>query len=120
MEFRPWPKLHDFQLVSVSLLFQSVYWFRTSDNDSCSLSANLTISPGSTISTNQDFTVSVTVTNNGKLDGKEVVQVLTTLIVRRHECKRWLIDAQVYSTDIVSSVATPNQELVGFKKISLK
>ncbi|KAI0092684.1 glycoside hydrolase superfamily [Irpex rosettiformis] len=61
---------------------------------------NLAISPSPIISTKQDFAVTVTVTNDGKLDGKEVVQV--------------------YATDVVSSVATPNQELVGFKKINLK
>ncbi|KAI0751981.1 glycoside hydrolase family 3 protein [Irpex lacteus] len=61
---------------------------------------NLKISPSPIISTKQDFTVTVTVTNNGKVDGKEVVQV--------------------YATDVVSSVATPNQELVGFEKVSLK
>ena len=43
--------------------------------------------------------MSVTVHNTGDLDGKEVVQV--------------------YMTDVVSSVVTPNQELVGFQKVDL-
>ncbi|KAI0352431.1 glycoside hydrolase [Trametes cingulata] len=53
----------------------------------------------STIGPNEDFTVSVTVHNTGDRDGKEVVQV--------------------YMTDLVSSVVTPNQQLVGFQKIDL-
>ncbi|PIL26655.1 hypothetical protein GSI_11280 [Ganoderma sinense ZZ0214-1] len=53
----------------------------------------------STISTGEDFSVSVTVHNTGSRDGKEVVQV--------------------YATDVVSSVVTPNQELVGFQKVDL-
>ena len=53
----------------------------------------------STIGVNDDFSVAVTVHNTGDRDGKEVVQV--------------------YLTDIVSSVATPNQELVGFQKITV-
>ncbi|KAI0686420.1 glycoside hydrolase superfamily [Cytidiella melzeri] len=61
---------------------------------------NLKLSQNGLISTTQNFTVSVTVTNTGKVDGKEVVQV--------------------YMTDLVSSVATPNQELIGFQKVSLK
>ncbi|KAH8103067.1 glycoside hydrolase superfamily [Cristinia sonorae] len=52
-----------------------------------------------TIGIQDDITVSVTVHNTGKVDGKEVVQV--------------------YITDLVSSVATPNQELVGFQKIDV-
>jgi len=59
---------------------------------------NLKLS-SSSISTSQNFTVSVTVTNTGSVDGKEVVQV--------------------YLTDLFSSVATPNQQLVGFQKVSL-
>ncbi|KAI0640646.1 glycoside hydrolase superfamily [Trametes meyenii] len=55
--------------------------------------------PKSTIGTNEDFTVSVTVHNTGERDGKEVVQV--------------------YVTDLVSSVVTPNQQLVGFQKVDL-
>ncbi|THH02237.1 hypothetical protein EW026_g637 [Hermanssonia centrifuga] len=51
----------------------------------------------SSIGTNDDFSVTVTVHNTGKVDGKEVVQV--------------------YMTDVVSSVATPNQELIGFQKV---
>ena len=43
--------------------------------------------------------MSVTVHNTGDRDGKEVVQV--------------------YMTDVVSSVVTPNQELVGFQKVDL-
>ncbi|KAI0766208.1 glycoside hydrolase [Trametes elegans] len=52
-----------------------------------------------TIGTNEEFSVSVTVHNTGDRDGKEVVQV--------------------YITDFVSSVVTPNQQLVGFEKITL-
>ncbi|KAH9483331.1 Beta-xylosidase [Psilocybe cubensis] len=59
---------------------------------------NLKVSP-STISANQDFTVTVTVKNTGEVDGKEVVQV--------------------YMTDVVSSVVTPNQELIGFQKVDI-
>ncbi len=39
----------------------------------------------------------MTVHNTGNVDGKEVVQV--------------------YITDIVSSIVTPNQQLVGFSKV---
>ncbi|KAI0070156.1 glycoside hydrolase [Panus rudis PR-1116 ss-1] len=53
----------------------------------------------STISTKDDFSVTVTVHNTGKVTGKEVVQV--------------------YLTDVVSSVATPNQELAAFQKVEL-
>ncbi|KAJ7775675.1 glycoside hydrolase superfamily [Mycena maculata] len=59
---------------------------------------DLEISP-STISTTENFTVSVTVQNTGSVDGKEVVQV--------------------YMTDLVSSVVTPNQQLVGFQKVDI-
>ncbi|KAF7792066.1 hypothetical protein EIP86_003094 [Pleurotus ostreatoroseus] len=53
----------------------------------------------SVIGTNEDFNVTVTVHNTGSVDGQEVVQI--------------------YMTDYFSSVATPNQELVGFSKVSL-
>ncbi|KAI0686231.1 glycoside hydrolase [Earliella scabrosa] len=53
----------------------------------------------STIRSDEDFSVSVTVHNTGEKEGKEVVQV--------------------YMTDLVSSVVTPNQELVGFQKVNL-
>ncbi|TCD71921.1 hypothetical protein EIP91_000053 [Steccherinum ochraceum] len=53
----------------------------------------------STIGTKDSCSVSVTVHNTGHAAGKEVVQV--------------------YMTDVVSSVATPNQELIGFQKIDL-
>ncbi|OJT03499.1 Periplasmic beta-glucosidase [Trametes pubescens] len=59
---------------------------------------DLTLSK-STIGTNDDFSVSVTVHNTGDRDGKEVVQV--------------------YATDLVSSVVTPNQQLVGFQKVDI-
>ncbi|KAI0734869.1 glycoside hydrolase superfamily [Fomitopsis betulina] len=49
------------------------------------------------IGTTDDFTVTVTVENTGSVDGKEVVQV--------------------YLTDQVSSVVTPNQFLAGFTKV---
>ncbi|KAG6820323.1 hypothetical protein H0H93_002172 [Arthromyces matolae] len=51
----------------------------------------------STIKRSQDFSISVTVHNTGSVDGKEVVQV--------------------YITDLVASVVTENQQLVGFKKV---
>ncbi|PCH41771.1 glycoside hydrolase family 3 protein [Wolfiporia cocos MD-104 SS10] len=50
-----------------------------------------------TIGTSDDFNVTVTVTNTGNVDGKEVVQV--------------------YLTDVVSSVVTPNQYLAAFTKV---
>ncbi|KAI9566682.1 family 3 glycoside hydrolase [Boletus coccyginus] len=53
----------------------------------------------STIGTNEDFSVTVTVHNTGSMDGKEVVQV--------------------YMTDLFSSVVTPNQELIGFTKVDV-
>lgn len=49
---------------------------------------------------NQSVTASVTVTNTGKAEGKEVVQL--------------------YLRDLVGSVTRPVQELKGFQKISLK
>ncbi|MDX1954472.1 MAG: beta-glucosidase BglX [Chitinophagaceae bacterium] len=49
---------------------------------------------------NQKLTASVTVTNSGKLDGKEVVQL--------------------YIRDVVGSVTRPVKELKGFQKIELK
>jgi len=59
---------------------------------------NLQIVPSS-IGISDNFNVTVTVQNTGSVDGKEVVQV--------------------YLTDVVSSVVTPAQRLVGFQKISL-
>ncbi|KAG6375328.1 hypothetical protein JVT61DRAFT_3556 [Boletus reticuloceps] len=53
----------------------------------------------STIRTNEDFSVTVTVDNCGSMDGKEVVQV--------------------YMTDRSSSVVTPNKELIGFTKVDI-
>ncbi|KAF8890444.1 glycoside hydrolase superfamily [Infundibulicybe gibba] len=52
-----------------------------------------------TISKTANFNVTVTVHNTGTVAGKEVVQV--------------------YITDVLSSVVTPNQELVGFQKVSI-
>ena len=49
---------------------------------------------------NQSLTASVTVTNSGKYDGKEVVQL--------------------YIRDVVGSTTRPVKELKGFKKIDLK
>ncbi|MBK8143218.1 MAG: beta-glucosidase BglX [Chitinophagaceae bacterium] len=49
---------------------------------------------------NQSLTASVTVTNSGKYDGKEVVQL--------------------YIRDVVGSVTRPVKELKGFQKIDLK
>jgi len=53
----------------------------------------------STIGQGDDFDVIVTVHNTGSVAGKEVVQV--------------------YLTDVVSSVVTPSQELVGFQKVDI-
>ncbi|KAJ7124473.1 glycoside hydrolase family 3 protein [Mycena epipterygia] len=58
----------------------------------------LSLSP-STISTTQNFNVIVTVHNSGSVAGKEVVQV--------------------YMTDLISSVVTPNQQLIGFQKVNI-
>ncbi|KAF4600387.1 hypothetical protein EYR38_005012 [Pleurotus pulmonarius] len=60
--------------------------------------SNIALTP-STVSKNGKFTVSVTVSNTGAVAGKEVVQI--------------------YVTDIVASVVTPNQELVGFQKVEI-
>ncbi|KAI0033860.1 glycoside hydrolase family 3 protein [Vararia minispora EC-137] len=60
--------------------------------------SNLKLSPSS-IGTSDNFNVTVTVKNSGLRDGKEVVQV--------------------YMTDVVSSVVTPNQQLVGFVKVDI-
>ena len=64
----------------------------------CFVSTNLRLSPAS-ISTTQGFEVTVNVKNTGEVDGKEVVQV--------------------YLTDTVSSVVTPNTFLAGFQKVNL-
>ncbi|KAJ7165662.1 glycoside hydrolase superfamily [Mycena crocata] len=58
----------------------------------------LQLSP-STITKTQNFNVVVTVRNTGSVAGKEVVQV--------------------YMTDLVSSVVTPNQQLIGFQKVNI-
>ncbi|KAJ7062795.1 hypothetical protein C8F01DRAFT_1281834 [Mycena amicta] len=62
------------------------------------VSTDLKISPAK-ISASQNFNVVVTVHNTGSVAGQEVVQV--------------------YATDVVSSVVTPNQQLVGFKKVNI-
>ena len=54
----------------------------------------------SSLKGNQALTASVTVTNNGQYDGKEVVQL--------------------YIRDLVGSVTRPVKELKGFQKIDLK
>ncbi|KAJ7683521.1 glycoside hydrolase superfamily [Mycena rosella] len=59
---------------------------------------DLTLSPA-TISNTQNFNVIVTVHNTGSVAGKEVVQV--------------------YMTDLISSVVTPNQQLIGFQKVNI-
>jgi beta-glucosidase len=61
-------------------------------------SSGLTLSPSS-IGTSDNFTVSVNVANTGNVDGKEVVQV--------------------YASQLVSSVVTPVQYLVGFSKVDI-
>ncbi|KIJ31722.1 glycoside hydrolase family 3 protein [Sphaerobolus stellatus SS14] len=60
--------------------------------------SNLTLSKPTIKTTDSSFTVSVTVQNTGSREGQEVV----------------------YVTDVVSSVVTPNQFLVGFQKIDLQ
>ncbi|KAJ3857876.1 glycoside hydrolase family 3 protein [Lentinula lateritia] len=59
---------------------------------------DLSLNPTS-IGTSDNFNVTVTVHNTGLVDGKEVVQV--------------------YLSDVVSSVVTPVQRLVGFQKVNL-
>ncbi len=49
---------------------------------------------------NQTLTATVTITNNGKYDGKEVVQL--------------------YIRDVVGSVTRPVKELKGFQKVDIK
>lgn len=61
--------------------------------------SGFTITPSSTIKRGADFNVTVTVHNTGSVDGKEVVQL--------------------YATDVLSSVVTPNQQLVGFQKVDI-
>lgn len=61
--------------------------------------SNVNLSSAS-INSNEDLTASVTVTNTGKSDGAEVVQL--------------------YIRDIVGSVTRPVKELKGFEKIFLK
>ncbi|MEP6711986.1 MAG: beta-glucosidase BglX [Ferruginibacter sp.] len=53
-----------------------------------------------TLKGNQPLTASITVTNSGKVDGKEVVQL--------------------YTRDMIGSITRPVKELKGFKKIELK
>lgn len=55
---------------------------------------------GNTLKAGQTITASVTVTNNSKTDGKEVVQL--------------------YTRDMVGSITRPVKELKGFQKIELK
>ncbi|KAJ3778547.1 glycoside hydrolase superfamily [Lentinula raphanica] len=59
---------------------------------------DLSLNPAS-IGTSENFNVSVTVHNTGTVAGKEVIQV--------------------YLSDVVSSVVTPIQRLVGFQKVDL-
>ncbi len=61
--------------------------------------SNITLSKNSFIS-GQKITASISVTNNGKLKGKEVVQL--------------------YIRDMVGSITRPVKELKGFEKISLE
>jgi beta-glucosidase len=69
-----------------------------------------------TIGTNDNFNVTVTVHNTGSFDGKEVVQVGRGLIEYPPSHS---VRMQVYVTDVVSSVVTPNQFLVGFQKVDI-
>ncbi|KAJ3559630.1 hypothetical protein NP233_g11219 [Leucocoprinus birnbaumii] len=61
--------------------------------------SNLKLSPSSVSHTAKTVKVSVTVANTGPVTGKEVVQV--------------------YATDTLSSVVTPNQELIAFSKVEI-
>lgn len=61
--------------------------------------ADLRLSQSSGLQYEDSLNVTVAVTNNGPYDGQEVVQV--------------------YLTDMVSSVVTPNQFLAGFTKVSI-
>jgi beta-glucosidase len=61
--------------------------------------SDITVS-SSSLKGNQTLTASVTVTNTGKVDGKEVVQL--------------------YIRDLVGSITRPVKELKGFQKIMLK
>src|SRR5205814_95408 len=61
--------------------------------------SDVTVSSNS-IKGNQTLTASATITNNGKYDGKETVQL--------------------YIRDIVGSITRPVKELKGFQKIELK
>ncbi|KDQ52012.1 glycoside hydrolase family 3 protein [Jaapia argillacea MUCL 33604] len=60
---------------------------------------DLSLSSQNISATDPSFNVTVTVHNTGAVDGQEVVQV--------------------YMTDLVSSVVTPNQQLVGFQKVNI-
>lgn len=92
LELRPRAELHNFQLVSPLLPCSSCLHVLIASL----CSTNLELSSYA-ISTTDDFTVTVTVENTGPVDGKEVVQV--------------------YLTDEISSVVTPNQLLAGFTKV---
>ncbi|KAF5364299.1 hypothetical protein D9756_001131 [Leucocoprinus leucothites] len=61
--------------------------------------SNLRLSPSTVSHTTKTVKVSVTVANTGSRTGKEVVQV--------------------YATDKLSSVVTPNQELIAFTKVEI-
>jgi beta-glucosidase len=70
----------------------------------------------SKIGPNENFSVTVTVHNTGSVAGKEVVQVLLFFLPFFSYV---ILHIQVYITDLVSSVVTPNQELVGFQKVAI-
>ncbi len=80
-------------------------------------STDLTLSR-STIGMGDDFNVTVTVHNNGAVDGKEVVQVSSSTTLLRF-MTHYPSYQQVYITDTFSSVVTPNQQLVGFNKVDV-
>lgn len=61
--------------------------------------SNVTLSKNS-VSATDTITATVSVTNNGTVAGKEVVQV--------------------YVQDVLASVAVPNKQLKGFKKVDIK
>lgn len=82
-------------------------------------STNLELSKA-TITTSENFTVTVTVHNTGSVDGKEVVQVSDLNILTDSTLISQLINpVKIYATDLVSSVVTPNQFLVGFQKVDI-
>ena len=67
----------------------------------------------------QKLTATVTVTNTGDRDGKEVVQVVKCTVRNTGERDGAEV-VQLYLTDEVSSVQTPPLRLRGFRRVELK